>query len=138
VLRAIGIACVALCTALPVTALAQAGSAGGIVGNTGKSASGSEETPPHHARRRPAAEKSLAASCQRVVGTWDWFVGPSVTFKEDGTGGNGIFTFTWTCSNGGYVLTWSMCSVDRLKLSVDSKGLDGSNQGGTHVFASRK
>jgi hypothetical protein len=122
------------------SAFAQAGSTGGTAVKQDKSVSGGEEAPPHvnHPPHRPPTEKSLAASCQSVVGTWDWFFGPSVTFKEDGTGGNGIFTFTWTCSNGRYVLTWNMGSVDRLKLSADNKGLDGSNQNGTHVFASRK
>jgi hypothetical protein len=142
---AIMLAAVALSAPFAGTAFAQAGSTGGTLGQTDKSVSGQRNTepeqPPTRASRgahRPTAEKSPAISCQKVLGTWDWFVGPSVTFKEDGTGGNGIFTFTWTCSSGNYVLTWSHGYTDRIKLSADGKNLDGKNQNGTHIFASRQ
>jgi hypothetical protein len=129
---------------LPAEAFAQAGSTGGTLGESDKSVAGerdidSEQKSPraNRAAHRPTAERS-SSSCQRVVGTWDWFIGPTVTFKDDGTGGNSLFTFTWTCSGGNYVLVWSHGYTDRVKLSADGKSLDGKNQNGTHIFASRQ
>jgi hypothetical protein len=115
----------------------QAGSVGGTVGKTDKSLSGGrgDQAPV----RSTAPAKPAVNSCQRMVGTWDWFVGGATVFASNGTGHNSLgLTFTWTCSNGTYVVSWSHGFVDRLRVSADGNSVDGSNQIGTHITGTRK
>ena len=138
---------IALSAAGTSGAFAQAGSAGGTIGKSDKSISGGreehqrsrgqrrEQVPaPHHASR---AEPNNAG-CQRVVGTWNWFLGGDTVFYGDRTGRSASGpTFTWTCSGDSYVLTWSHGFVDHLRISPDGKRLDGSN-GISSVSGTRK
>jgi hypothetical protein len=126
-------------------AFAQAGSAGGTIGNVDKSAASAPESRHEPSPRRASARHGKGpgspmkeSACQRVVGTWHWFNGGDAVFNSDGTGQKTTgLTFTWTCSGGNYVLTWSHGAIDRLRISADDAQLDGSN-GFLHVSATRK
>jgi hypothetical protein len=117
------------------TASAQSGAVGGTVGKINKSVSGGDNDTP--ARRSVPVAKPAVDPCQRIAGTWSWFVGGDTVISVDGTGHNAFFSFTWTCSAGNYVLKWSHGYVDRLQLSADGKMLDGSN-GSARVWGTRK
>jgi hypothetical protein len=78
-----------------------------------------------------------------LVGTWKWFRDGPVTVAADGSFlRNGKPVGTWKVIDAGkrqYELRWSppIRSVDELTLSADGKGLDGKNQFGQRVTATR-
>ena len=120
--------------ALATSAMAQAGSAGGSLGKTGKSASGGE---PATERAAPSPKKNTANApregkgCGNFFGTWtsgggSWLYGANDTvFRADGSARHtsGIVG-NWTCSDGVIDLEWKDWDQDRLKLSGDGKRLD--------------
>jgi hypothetical protein len=103
----------------------QAGSTGGTIGKTDKSATGGEETDAHP-RRATLDKGSTKNACYKFVGTWAWLygLGSETTINPDGTGRNSTgLTVKWSCSGGEIVATWSHSGVDRIKISPDGNSL---------------
>lgn len=118
--------------AVTAEAFAQAGSAGGTIGKTGKSQSGSLEAP--SVRREPQARTQArppravtVSSCSKMPGSWSWFNGGTVVIRPDGTASGGRHSATWSCTNGAVVMHWSHGYTDRLRLSGDGSHLEGTN-----------
>jgi len=122
-----------------VTAFAQAGSTGGTIGKQDKSISGVEDTTDsHHAvpTRKPprSAIQSVATPpsggpCSRIVGTWLWYNGVSVTVhsnsnKTTQSDGN---TASVVCTEGVYTFTWFGVAKTEMTLSPDGKRLSGTS-----------
>lgn len=118
------------------TAHAQGGSAGGVIGKSDKSVSGSESAPASRApapapARKPAPSKApaapaepaklKAAGCGRAVGTWFW-VTEVVTIKADGSitakGGPGY----WKCTDGLLHVYWPGFIVPHEIFSISNDG----------------
>jgi len=124
------VCCLAVLVAADGSAFAQAGSTGGTLGKTDKSASGGDkETEPQRSIRPPKARTKEASSCAKITGVWSWFVNGDVTFKSDGSfvQPQPSLTGTWTCKNDYVVMFWSHGYTDRLTLSRDGTHLEGSN-----------
>jgi hypothetical protein len=113
------------------TALAQAGSTGGTLGKTDKSASGGEERQDKHPSRRAAAAKQEGNGCNKVVGSWQWNSSPGGTAVVD-LNANGTSTATnndtgtWTCTGRTVVIRWK-ATTDTIVLSSDGKKMIGSS-----------
>jgi len=142
-------------TLVPTVAIAQAGSAGGLIGKEDKSAVGTENAPqaapanqsPHATKRRrhrtddgdqPSAK--METGCRKIVGTWSWFNNLDVVFSADGTGRatNGD-TSNWICTGGMYQVTWHFFgNVDMLTVSSDGKSVSGTGAFGIRVTGTRK
>ncbi len=123
------------------TSSAQAGSTGGTLGKTDKSASGGEE--PSRSRnpsRRAVATKQAGSDCNSLAGTWEWKWGDQTgmaTFHRNGTGTNSNGDqSTWTCTGRTVVMHWRF-ATDTLVLSSDGKKLTGSNNYGATIAGSR-
>jgi hypothetical protein len=139
-------AIVSVCSiiALPLTdttALAQAGSTGGTIGKTDKSASGGDEPQgDKKAARRAAATKQEGSGCSRVIGKWQWILfnqGVVVTLKADHTStATDNNSGAWTCTDRTVTIHWTS-STDTLVLSSDGKKMIGSNEIGTPIGGSR-
>src|SRR6202035_3328078 len=88
------------------SALAQAGSTGGIIGKQDKSITGVEEANRPRAAPHPkravtnSHETSSGAACSRIVGTWSWAYGlTKMVFNQIGTVRNSTGTTgSWTCA----------------------------------------
>jgi hypothetical protein len=129
------------------TALAQAGSTGGTLGKSDKSASGGEEKAPGYEKshKRPAQTKRVqdqprtSSACGRIVGTWKWSNGLDVVFMVNGTGEatNGD-TSTWLCEGGFYKVTWKAWGTDRITIASDGQSLSGVGIAGLPLSATRK
>jgi hypothetical protein len=117
------------------SALAQAGSVGGTIGKQDKSISGGEETDRPRAARHPARsaakapETSSDRSCNRIVGTWSWYLGVSDSvFHKDGTAlhpASGT-TGKWSCAGNTVNVVWgsgSAARTDRMTLSQDGNSI---------------
>jgi hypothetical protein len=135
------------------SALAQAGSIGGTIGKQDKSISGGEE--PDRPRAAPlpkrsganAHETSSGRSCNRIVGTWSWYLGVSdVVFHKDGTGlhpASGA-TAKWSCVSGDAVnVVWShqgTLRTDHMTLSQDRNSIfvDSPYGGGIKFTGTRR
>jgi outer membrane protein assembly factor BamB len=84
-----------------------------------------------------------AASCDAIVGRWNWFIGGEVTVNPDGTfvqqqsGNDG----TWQCTDGSrrrFTLRWRMGGyVNRLALSADGQNLSSTDPTQSFVSATR-
>jgi hypothetical protein len=124
---------------------AGSGSTGGVIGNRGKSASGSVEptagVPKTHHRKMRTSEisekTSKRTSCGNIVGTWSWsgglFGADDTTFNADGTAvhKSGI-TGTWKCRAGGEIyIDWKDWYKNRMKLSPDGHTLTNLEGGST-------
>jgi hypothetical protein len=117
------------------SALAQAGSTGGTIGKQDKSISGGEDAaeravpmrkPPRPARQS-AATAPTGGPCSRIVGTWLWYNGSSVTVhsnsnKTTQSDGNSA---TVVCEDGTYTFTWFGSHTVHERLSSDGKRLSG-------------
>jgi hypothetical protein len=126
-------------TALPAIdriALGQAGSIGGTVGKTDKSASGGEDRTGRSTLTKPG-HNVKGSPCAKAVGVWAWFDGGTAIIKSDGTATGGTVTANWSCINGQVVITWSNGYNDRLSISADGNHLEGTN-GMIRVFGDRK
>ena len=128
------------------SSLAQAGSTGGTLGQTGKSASGDDSsgqdrsTGRRGAATRHAGHKQEGNECDRVVGVWQWkWLNETsvVTLNANGTGtsAHGAKS-TWTCIDRTAVIRWPL-TKDTMVLSSDGKTLTGSNNIGWAVTGSR-
>jgi hypothetical protein len=85
---------------------------------------------------------AYAASCEALVGTWNWFTGGVVTINPDGTmvhepGNDG----TWECTDaarGRVTLRWRLGGyVNSLALSADGQGLSSTDPSQAFVTAKR-
>ncbi|HBZ56511.1 MAG TPA: hypothetical protein DEO88_13990 [Syntrophobacteraceae bacterium] len=107
------------------------------------------------AARQPSDYGSTATDpCKKIVGTWTWFSGYTVYFRENGTidAMKTSFSFpggrleeksgTWTCVEPArfkYVITWGNgVWVDTMELSADGQTLKGHNQFGFPVSGKRQ
>jgi hypothetical protein len=134
----------------PSSALAQAGSIGGTIGKQDKSISGSEEAPraTSHPKRLAARtqQTSSGRSCGRIVGTWSWYLGVSVSvFHKDGTAlhpASGT-PGKWTCTGDTVSVVWGnggASRTDRITLSQEGNGIfvDSPWGGGIKFTGSRR
>jgi Flp pilus assembly protein TadG len=128
------------------TAMAQAGSTGGTLGKTDKSASGGEERqqePKHRRRPREASVSTKGDGCGNATGDWDWkwITGSTVTtIRSNGTASqtNGN-TGTWVCAEGVFTFSWSAGVTDRMKLSSNGRHFSGNSSNfGVAVTGDRK
>jgi hypothetical protein len=147
----------ALSITLSGAAFAQAGSTGGIIGKTDKSASGGKDAeqqarperdaPLHpHAGSEPHRKTSAkniisseakTSSC-RLAGVWAWSTGGDTAIRAGGMLTKGSHTATWSCKNNEAVLVWSHGYIDHLSLSPDGTSLSGTNNYGVRISATRK
>jgi hypothetical protein len=138
----------AMAVLLPSTtsSLAQAGSTGGTLGQTGKSASGDDasgrdrSTGRRGTSTRHTGPKQPGNECDRVAGVWQWkWLNETsvVTLNANGTGwsAHGAKS-TWTCIDRTAVIRWPL-TRDTMVLSADGKKLTGSNNVGMAVTGSR-
>jgi len=117
------------------SALAQAGSVGGTIGKQNKSISGGEEADRPRAApvpKRAAAkvqETPSARSCNRIVGTWSWYLGTSESvFHKDGSALHPVSGATgkWSCAGSTVNVVWSYqgtLRTDRMTLSQDGNSI---------------
>jgi hypothetical protein len=123
--------------AASATAFAQAGSTGGTIGKQDKSISGGKDAadsqravpmrkPPLPARQ-PAATAPAGGPCNRIVGTWLWYNGVSVTVHSNSntTTQSDGHSATVVCAGGTYSFTWLGIHTVRETLSSDGKRLSG-------------
>jgi hypothetical protein len=119
-------------------AFAQAGSTGGTIGKQEKSISGGDDAadprravparkPPRSARQSVATAPT-GGPCSRIIGTWLWENGVSVTVhsgsnKTTQSDGN---TASVVCTEGAYTFTW-LGFAHQMTLSPDGKRLSGTN-----------
>jgi hypothetical protein len=123
------------------SAIAQAGSTGGTLGKTDKSASGGEDTVEPRGRpkrERPLRERDNRASCRKFVGAWSWYQGGETVLNQDGSGHQSHGTTgMWTCAGGILTATWTSGFVDRMMISSDGNSLLVTNNHGTTFAATR-
>jgi hypothetical protein len=120
------------------SAFAQAGSTGGTIGKQEKSISGGDDAPAPR-RAGPAGKPFRSAShsvataptggpCSRIIGTWLWYNGVSVTVNSNNTttqsDGN---TASVVCAEGVYSFTWFGVAKSQMTLSPDGKRLSGTS-----------
>jgi len=76
-----------------------------------------------------------------IVGTWHWVNGNNYDFSADGKfSKGGVQTGTWALTNSGlkqYTVSWSAGWVDVVNLVSNGTLLDGYNQYGDHITATR-
>jgi hypothetical protein len=135
----VGISCLIALLATDRIALGQAGSTGGTLGKTDKSASGGEEVvPPPDTKaegkvHRPSAKSDGQKSpCRNALGTWAFSNGVSVVIKAGGgvtasDGGLG----KWSCDGGMVTIDWGSWT-DHYAISSAGNRLSG-NGGLLHV-----
>jgi hypothetical protein len=111
------------------TRLVQAGSAGGTIGQTGKSISGGKAAP---------KQRETRSSHCHVEGRWAWSTGGVAVITGGGAVTKGRRRATWSCKNREVVLVWRHGYTDHLTLSSDSNSMKGKNNYGTTIFAVRK
>jgi hypothetical protein len=83
---------------------------------------------------------SRTAKCEALAGRWNWFLGPPVVIREDGTLDNGLLSGRCELSNAGqrrYTLHWQNGAIDSVALSPDDTRLDGINNVRVPVSATR-
>jgi hypothetical protein len=120
------------------SAFAQAGTTGGTIGKQEKSISGGDDAPAPR-RAEPAGKPPRSAShsvataptggpCSRIIGTWLWYNGVSVTVNSNNTttqsDGN---TASVVCAEGVYSFTWFGVAKSQMTLSPDGKRLSGTS-----------
>jgi hypothetical protein len=83
---------------------------------------------------------SRTAKCEAVAGRWNWYVGPPVVIREDGTLDNGLLSGRCEQTNVAqrrYSVYWQNGAVDTLVLSAARNRLDGANNFGVSVSAAK-
>ena len=128
--------------------VAQAGSTGGAIGNSGRSVSGGENQPvprparPERKTRGAVAGRSGDAGpkCSNIAGSWMGNTGIGMTASANGTVSSSVgFVGTWTCTGGSYVITWSPVGArDRLTLSSNGRTLSGISWTGAPAILTRQ
>ena len=134
------VCCFATLVGVDQTAFAQAGSTGGTLGKTDKSASGGEEPNVRTERRKRAPRGVGKTQCDRAAGSWRWKWGNNtmvVLLNPDGSssGTNGN-TGHWTCAGRTLTIHWSDVT-DTMIFSADGKALEGSGGFGVSVTGTR-
>lgn len=117
------------------SAFAQAGSTGGTIGKQDKSISGGAESDRPRAAPQPnrsaakTQETPSGRSCNRIVGTWSWYLGVSdVIFHKDGSAlhpASGA-TGKWSCAGDTVNVVWNYqgtLRTDRMTLSRDGSSI---------------
>lgn len=145
-LSIVAITCLIALLATDQMAFAQAGSIGGTIGKTDKSASGGEGQP--HSRAKPQKDKTDAtrairsSSCRDIVGTWKWYLGLSeTTFLADGSARHSAgATGKWQCVGSAISAVWSNGVKEHYVLSPDGNSLsvDTSWNGGAAFVVTRE
>jgi hypothetical protein len=91
---------------------------------------------------RKSSEMMSIPSTNEIIGTWSWFTGETLGIKSDGTFSSEKNKGTWELINRSYrlyALHWDLGGYsDSLTLSEDGNSLNGKNQFGVIVTASRK
>lgn len=109
--------------------LGQAGSTGGTLGKTDKSASGEQQSSAPHGKaplnthvENPAAQ---TPSCGNIVGTWNWPNGGVMAFYKDGTAGTAGQPpgGTWRCSGSTVVAVFNNGGRDQYIVAPDGNSL---------------
>lgn len=88
----------------------------------------------------PASWRNVSSGNALLPGCWNWSNGAYITIDAQGIARNGLFSGTWTAvdeTGGGYTITWPSF-VDTLTLSADGSTLNGTNNFGLPVSATRK
>jgi hypothetical protein len=130
------LACAGMLVSLPATAFAQAGSTGGSVGKTDKSASGGNhqqeirrEKSGRDKRRitSNASDEAPTSPCRNAAGTWAFSNGISVVIMTGGgvTGSNGE-SGNWSCDGGMITAHWARWT-DHYAISSDGRRLSGTS-----------
>lgn len=128
--------CAGMLVSLPATAFAQAGSTGGSVGKTDKSASGGNnqqeirrEKSARDKRRitSNAAGEAPTPPCRNAPGTWAFSNGISVVIIAGGsvTGSNGK-SGHWSCDGGMITAHWARWT-DHYAILSDGRRLSGTS-----------
>lgn len=119
-------------------AVAQAGSVGGVIGKTDKSVSGGEGAPdsrqarptrkPPRSGKQSEAAVSTGGPCNRIIGTWLWYNGVSVTVhaNSDRTTQSDGNSAKLVCADGVYAFTWHGFATAQMTLSPSGKRLSGT------------
>jgi hypothetical protein len=91
---------------------------------------------PNTGPRAPSAGVARAAAVD-IVGCWRWSNNATITIRADGTMSAGPFTGQWRRESGrSYSFTWPE-PVDTLAMTSDGSRLNGGNQYGVPVIATR-
>jgi hypothetical protein len=118
-------------------AFGQAGSTGGTIGKTDKSASG-QDSSAVRSNSRPHRQQP-DGSCRRIAGTWSWVWGTETVFQANGTGRNSSGDENkWHCADGLVVATWNSGYIDRITIAHDGNSLLITNNRGATFAATRK
>jgi hypothetical protein len=142
----VAIALIAAAMSVPFagSALAQAGSTGGTVGNRDKSVSGSNEptapaSPHRHTPSRKSADTraSTSGGCGPILGKWLWFNGVTVVVNADRTTTQSDgHSASVACTDGVYRFNWGFGSAT-MTLSADGRRMTGRDSLGS-ASASRE
>jgi hypothetical protein len=118
-------------------ALGQAGSTGGTIGKTDKSASGGEGDQIARTRKPETKSTKAAGACAKVAGTYSYSPdGTVVVFKSDRTTSHsGGPRGTWTCAGGVVTVVWNTGFIDHL--TPTEGGFSASNNIGVTWVAKR-
>jgi hypothetical protein len=125
------------------SALAQAGSTGGSIGKTGKSATGEDEAK-HSQPARSAVrhrEAVRVSTCSKLIGVWKGALGGDITYKPGGAvlGTIPVNEGTWSCGSTGITVTWTKIrSVDHCTISSSGMLQSCSNDRGNSFTRTRK
>jgi hypothetical protein len=130
------------------SAFAQAGNTGGTIGKQDKSISGGEQANTPRAALHPKQsitkprETSSGNSCNRIVGTWTWYLGLTETvFFKGGTARNSFGpTGTWSCASTTINVVWDNGVREHYSISQEGSSMVVSSSwgGGITFTATRK
>jgi len=88
--------------------------------------------------RETVRQDAAQPGAKEIQGSWSWFNGRTVIVSPDGNLTAGPITGKWVYLGGRqYSLRWSNGAVDTMTVSPDGQKLDGSNQSGMKVWATR-
>jgi hypothetical protein len=116
------------------SALAQAGSTGGTIGKQDKSISGGDDaadsrhavpTSQHHgSASHSVATAPTGGPCSRIIGTWLWYNGVSVTVHSNSnkTTQSDGGTASVVCAEGDYTFTWFGVAKTEMTLHQTERG----------------
>jgi hypothetical protein len=143
--------CILIVGTFSVSSIAQVqpGSAGGTIGKQDKSISSGEDVDRPRAvtpSKRPAAKaQETNHSCNRIVGTWSWYLGVSVSvFHKDGSAAHPVSGSTgkWSCTGDQVNVVWSYqgtLRTDHITVAQDGNSiLVVSPYGGGITFTGKR
>jgi hypothetical protein len=123
-------------------AFGQAGSTGGMIGNTDKSISGEEAPHRMTPAKKPLARTTTGSPCAHLAGSWmlTWFNGRTiVTLLADGAASTPKGKGSWTCTGRRLVIVWSSGEggPEVMTLSPDAKSATGRGTMGISINFAR-